>query len=85
MIPLTMTVRFQTEQGWRFRLWVPLFLIWLFLLPLVLILLPFFCIGCWIMEINPFQALKTFWEILCALKGTLIDVVDNKLSIFIQI
>ena len=39
------------------RLWVPLFLIWLLLLPFLLVLLPVYFVVCAVIDIDPFETL----------------------------
>ena len=43
----------------RIRLWVPLFLIWLLLLPFLLVLLPVYFVVCAAIDIHPFATLDT--------------------------
>ncbi len=86
MIPFFAVIRISTRKnshrpqprkrplpGWL-GLWVPLFLIWLLLLPLVLVLLPLAMLACLIVRVNPFRALAALWCILSGLSGTHIEV-----------
>jgi len=73
MIPLFAVVRVHAD-GRRFGLWLPLFLAWLLLLPLLLVLLPFVVIGCLVARMNPLRLLKTVWQLLAGLSGTNVDV-----------
>ena len=52
MIPLFAVIGFRTSRQRTFRLWLPLFLVWLLLLPVVLALFPFFLVGCLILDMN---------------------------------
>ena len=79
MIPLfaTLRIRHQKPGDARrhgFRLWLPLFLIWLLLAPLVLILMPIFFAVCFASRINPFRSIAAIWRFLSALRGTHIEV-----------
>ena len=46
MIPFVAVVGLRDHESRTFRLWVPLFLIWLLLLPLAVLLSPFIFIAC---------------------------------------
>ncbi len=80
MIPLLIVVRVR----WV-RLWIPLFVVWILLLPLVLVLLPFAVLACFIVRINPLKAILTFWGLFSAFRGTTIDVDDGKNLVAVQI
>lgn len=72
MIPLTSTLRISNQHG--FRISVPLFIVWLLLIPVALFLLPFFFVGCLFVRVNPFKAIALVWQVIAALKGTNIEV-----------
>jgi uncharacterized membrane protein len=46
MIPFVAVVSLRNQQSRTFRLWIPLFLVWLLLLPLAILLSPFIFITC---------------------------------------
>lgn len=76
MIPTWAVVRVHNPYWKRrgVRLWLPLFLLWiplLLLAPLILLLL---AIGCLAARVSPWQAIGTFWAILCGLSGTDVQV-----------
>ena len=77
MIPMVATLKLRNHRLRGFSIWIPLFLIWVILLPVVLILSPFFLIACLITLINPLRAIGVFWEILCGLRGTHIEVLGS--------
>jgi len=86
MIPLFAVVRIAKRSGRNIRLWLPLFLIWLLLAPLVLVLLPFlfaYCLFC--VRVNPFRACATFWGVLSSLRGTHIEVKTGRDAILVRI
>lgn len=62
-------IRHHHHRHRAWNLWFPLFVLWLLCLPIVLVLLPIFFLGCLVTWIDPFRALGIFWEILSALKG----------------
>ena len=86
MIPLFAIVRIARRSGRNIRLWLPLFLIWLLLAPLVLVLLPFlfaYCLFC--VRINPFRACARIWGVLSALRGTHIEVTTQQDAVLVRI
>ncbi len=84
MIPLLAYIRIRTGRNRGFRLWIPLFLAWLLLAPLVLLLLPLFLVVCMVGEVDSWQALSTFWQMLVGLKNTCIEVAHQETSILIH-
>lgn len=85
MIPLFLSLKVKRISGRSFRLWLPLILVWLILLPVVLLLLPFVFIALLIVGSKPFQALKIFYEIFCALRGIDIEVIDSESAFVLSI
>lgn len=67
MIPFVAVVSLRNQESRTFRLWIPLFLIWLLLLPLVVLLSPFIFIACLFCRVNPFRGVAVIWQILSAL------------------
>jgi hypothetical protein len=67
------------------RLWLPLFLLWIpafFLVPFVLFVI---LIACAATEINPWNAISTFWGILTGLSGTDVRVEANGNKVLVRI
>ena len=69
----------------RLRLWVPLFLVWLLLLPFVLVLLPVYFVVCAVMDIAPFATLGAFFAVLGSLNGTHVEVDSPDAAVFIHV
>jgi hypothetical protein len=67
------------------RLWVPLFLIWLLLLPFLLVLLPVYFVVCAAVDIHPFKTLGAFFSVLGNLNGTHVEVDSASASVFIHV
>ncbi|HEY2883866.1 MAG TPA: hypothetical protein VGJ08_01465 [Rhizomicrobium sp.] len=67
------------------RLWVPLFLIWLLLLPFLLVLLPVYFVVCAVVDIDPFKTLGAFIAVLGNLNGTHVEVESRQASVFIHV
>jgi hypothetical protein len=86
MIPLVGVVSVNHRPRSRtFRLWIPLFLLWLLLLPFAVLAFPVFLIVCLISRVNPFEAIATFWHIFAALKDTHIEVDNHNALVLVQI
>ena len=74
MIPFVAVVSLRNQESRTFRLWIPLFLIWLVLLPVAILLSPFIFLACVICRVNPFRGLAVAWQILTALADTELEV-----------
>jgi len=85
MIPLLLTVRIGGAGSRGVPLWVPLFLVWLLLLPLALLLLPLFLVGSLIGMLNPFRVLWVFWGILKGARGTSVEAANGRHALLIRI
>lgn len=85
MIPMFAMIRFAGTVGRRRHIWIPLFLIWLVLAPLVIVLLPIAFVACLMVRINPFRACAVIWTCLSATRGTHIEVDTRTASFLIHI
>lgn len=74
MIPFVAVVSLRNQQSRTFRLWIPLFLVWLLLLPLAILLSPFIFITCLVCRVNPWRGVALLWQILTALADTNVEV-----------
>ncbi len=74
MIPFVAVVSLRNQESRTFRLWVPLFLVWLLLLPLAITLSPFIFMACLFCRVNPFRGVAVIWQILNALTDTTLEV-----------
>ena len=74
MIPFVAVVSLRNQQSRTFRLWIPLFLVWLLLLPLALLLSPFIFIACLVCRVNPWRGVALLWQVLTALADTNVEV-----------
>jgi len=74
VIPLVAVVSLNKENSRTFRLWVPIVLIWLVLLPLVALFSPVILIACLICRVNPFRMFSVGWQILSALRETKVEL-----------
>jgi hypothetical protein len=74
MIPFVAVVSLRNQQSRTFRLWIPIFLIWLLLLPLGVLISPFIFIACLACRVNPFRGVALMWQIVWALNDTQLEV-----------
>jgi uncharacterized membrane protein len=74
MIPFVAVVSLRNQQSRTFRLWIPLFLIWLIVLPVAILLSPFIFVACLICRVNPFLGVAVMWQVLTALIDTELEV-----------
>jgi len=74
MIPFVAAVSLRNRESHTFRLWIPLFLMWLLLVPLGILLSPFIFIGFLVCRVNPFRGVAVLWQILTALADTKLEV-----------
>jgi len=74
MIPFVAVVSLRNQQSRTFRLWIPLVLIWLLLVPLAVLLSPFIFIACLVCRVNPFRGIAVVWQVLNALTDTKLQV-----------
>ena len=84
MIPLIARIRVQSPKL-RMSLWLPLFLIWLLVLPIAVVLLPLVILICLLFGNNPFPALAAGWQLLCGLRGTHVEITEPEQSVLLVI
>ena len=85
MIPFVAVVSLRNQESRTFRFWIPLFLIWLLLLPLAVLLSPFVFIACLFCRVNPFRGVAVVWLILNALADTNIEVEHRSAGVSFHI
>jgi hypothetical protein len=85
MIPLMIVIRIRKQKRNILRLWVPLFLVWLLLLPFILLSLPLVVVVLMALRMNPFRALKAGWQLMAGLRGTQVEVDDGSAWVLVRI
>jgi hypothetical protein len=85
MIPLVAVIRVACKPHSSFHLWLPLFLAWLVLLPLMLLLAPLIYVVCLAQHVDPFRALGALWQMLRALRGAKFEVNHQNSLVFLNI
>jgi hypothetical protein len=85
-VPMLAIVRILPAKSRRtLRLWVPLFLVWLLLLPFAVVLLPLYFVMCAVMDIAPFRTLGALFAVLGSIGGTHVEVDGPDASVFIHV
>ena len=86
MIPMAGVVALRTRpQG---RVWwipLPLFLLWLILLPALIVVVPAIFVVSLIMHINPYRALSISWQLLAGLRGLHVQVEEKHTAVLIRL
>jgi hypothetical protein len=85
MTPNIAIVHVENPQWRGLRLWLPLFLLWIPLIllsPLILLVVFGVCLAG---RISPWQAIASFWAILCSLRGTEVRVTADGNRVFVRI
>jgi hypothetical protein len=86
MIGSMVTITIQKKLGWGiFHFGVPLWLVWILLLPLAIVILPLLLFVCLMRLMDPWRVVSVFWAILRALKGTEVEVDDRSHLVAINI
>ena len=65
----------------RFRLGIPILLIWVLVLPFVLLLAPLVFAACLAAKVDPFRGVAVYWQIFDALRGLRVEVEDPEARI----
>ncbi|SBT43841.1 hypothetical protein [Micromonospora narathiwatensis] len=84
-MPQVVSVRVRNERGRRVRLWIPVLPVLLLLSPVLLLVLASAAIACLLWRINPIRALYASWRLLCALRGTRIEIEQNRTAVLVDI
>ncbi|MEO8027181.1 MAG: hypothetical protein ABI823_11945 [Bryobacteraceae bacterium] len=85
MIPFIATVRVRRPRGRGVHLWIPLGILWLALLPLVLVLLPFLAVACWVARISAVRTVSALWSVLSSLKGLDLDIMQRDCGVAVRL
>ena len=73
------------KRVFRFRLPVPVVLLWILLLPFAPLLLLVLLIACAVYGVNPFRAAGAFFQLFVSLRGTQVQVQSSQASIAISL
>ena len=88
MIPMILKLRVLEKDGKRFFIWLPLFLVWIIILPLLLIPIPFVLLAALIMWPSGkgpiiFHGYLTIFKLIGCLSGLEIDIGSGNSTFFI--
>lgn len=85
MIPMLADVRIVNPRR-RFTLYgIPLFLLWILLLPFALLTLPVLFVVCLAVRVSFFGLLAGFWKVFTALSDTHVEINDGQESVLVHI
>lgn len=83
--PLLMLTDVRRRRGGRrVRLWLPLVLLWILLLPVALLLAPAIVVACLVFRCDPLAGTQAVFGLLCNLSGTSIEVDTPDTLVFIR-
>jgi len=82
--PLTATVHVKTGR-FGLRLWLPLFLFWLLLLPLVILALPFLFAAALVFGIRFWASIRATLAVLAGFHGTSVEIERPSARVFINL
>jgi hypothetical protein len=83
MIPLVAVVSLRGRESRTLRVWVPLILVWLLLVPFAVLLSPLIFMVCLACRVNPFRAFSVGWQILRALSDTEVEIEHRSAGVSI--
>ena len=84
--PLLLKLHVERFQGGRrFRLWLPLFLFWLLILPFAVVTLPIVALVLALLGYRPFRLFAAYWSLLCAIPGSHLEVNDRRGFVFLHV
>ena len=84
-MPLALVLRIDRADGTTLRLWLPLFLLWLLLLPVAIAMLPFLLLAAAIFGAEILAAFAAIAALLAALRGTHVEVAGRHSDVFVHI
>jgi len=85
MIPVAGAVRVGDCRVHGFRLSIPFLLLWVLMLPLLVLIVPVLFVAAICARLNPFTAVGALLRVLAALRGTQVEVVNESMSLLVNI
>jgi uncharacterized membrane protein len=61
----------------RFRLWIPLLLVWVLLLPFFVLLTPLVFVACLAFKVDPLRGVSVYWQLFNGLRGLRVEIEDR--------
>jgi hypothetical protein len=86
MIPMVGIIALRTHpQGRVWWLPLPLFLLWLIMLPALIIVVPAIVVVSEIMRVDPYRALSVSWQLLAGLRGLRVQLEAEHTAVLIKL
>ena len=85
MIPMLMVIQTRNHERPLRRLYIPLPIIYLILLPFILLFGPFAALLCVLRGINPFRIFVAMLRLLASIPGTRIEIQDGDSSFLVRV
>lgn len=86
MPPLVARLRIdRARDGRSVKLWLPLFVLWLLLLPIAIVTLPVIAVVVAGLGRNPFAIFAAYWGVLCALCGAQVEIDTRRAVVFVHV
>ena len=85
MMPQLVTVRYRRPNGRWLRLYVPILPVLLVLSPLLVLAVLAGFVACLVFEVSPAAALPGIGQVLRALPGTQIELVDGQTAVLVNV
>jgi hypothetical protein len=85
MIPVAGAVRIGDYRVHGFRLSIPFLLLWMLMLPLLVLIVPVLFVAAICVRLSPFTAVGALLQVLAALRGTQVEVVNESISMLVNI
>ena len=85
MIPVLLVLRIRHDRGRTFRLYLPLFLVWVLLAPFALVALVVLCVIAQVRGVPPHRVPAMLWQLTCGLRGLHADVDSPGSSVFVKV
>jgi len=83
MIPVAGAVRMGDYRVHGFRLSIPFLLLWM--LPLLVLIVPVLFVAAICLRLSPFTAVGALLQVLAALRGAQVEVVNDSISMLVSI
>jgi hypothetical protein len=84
-MPVLARLGLRVGGGRRFRLWIPLPLVYLLLAPLLVLAMPVLLVLCLHAAVNPVRLLAVAGRILAATRGAAVEVESREVSFLVHI
>jgi hypothetical protein len=84
MMPQVVTVKV-TDDGKRFRIWVPLIPVLIVLSPILVLAALVLAVACLVLRINPFAAFARTYRLYAALRGLHIEINEGRSTFLITV